>query len=411
MATIRDTQFARRLIRDIAPRASIDPGTKRVSFSAGGLFEEQRVLLADLVELNPSIPADDAVSITRDALFVAVGPAGLTIDRYLQKLSELERDYLSRRPERHVLITQVSVDPAVTIPRMSQDGVTISFPQTVPQAFLASRKTIVDSAAHSLYVDPPKNYRWLRASVSAGSFIAAGERALEAIEFRIALMNFGINRSKGFRWSSGKRMPVNSVALAPVHTLHRPSGQLSAETWWYEPGYVTPLKLERGKMQTALDFCAAVVSRLKKLPYGQEFKSWVRYYGRALGEPDRAASYMMLWQALESATVTTHAKYDSTVKRAAFLYDDVDYAKHVLESLRTCRNDLVHRQNAPTQLETRLYILKRYVETALAFHIRHAGDFECAHDAGQFLDMPASTQELDKRLAMVKKAAKFRGLG
>jgi len=411
VATISGTQFANRLIADLAPLASVDHESGRVSFSGGGQFDEQRMLLFDLIKFGGQIPNEDAMAIARDAMFAAAATSpGLTLAGFVGEVTRLEREYLSRRPSRHVFLTQISIDAKASLPRMLQDGVTISFPPSVPKRFLETRQQVLDHAAHSLYVDPPKRYRWLRASVSAKSFIAAGDSALEAIEFRVALLNLGVNRQTGIRWSSGKRAPVNSIALAPLHTLHRPSGALSSETWWYEPNYVAPLDLESRKITSAIEFSESAISRLRRLPYAGDFKDWVRYYGRALGESDWAVSFILLWQALESATGTSRAKYESTVRRASFLFDDVEYSKQVLDSLRNCRNEIVHAQNDPTGLETRLYMLKRYVEAVLVFHLRHASDFDTVDEAGQFLDLPASTKELGKRLRLIEKAANFRGL-
>lgn len=410
MAIISDVKFADRLLKDLADRASVDGESGQVTFSAGGSFDEQRLLLFDLLHFDLQIPTEDASAIARDALFAAAGPPGLTLDRFTDELSKIERVYLSRRPQRHVLLSQVSIDARAVLPRMTEDGVTISFPQSVPGPFLLARQYVLDHGVHSLYVDPPKKYRWLRASVTAKSHMAAGNRALEAVEFRLALLNLGINRQTGIRWSSGRRKPVNSIALAPLHSLHRPDGSLSSETWWYEPNYVHPSDIESRRIGSALEFSASALSQLRRLRYAKEFKDWVCYYGHALGQSDWAVSFILLWQALESTTGTSRAKYESTVRRASFLFDDVEYSKRVLDSLRNCRNELVHAQNDPTDLETRLYILKRYVEAALVFHLSHAGDFESVEEACQFLDLPSSARELDKRLRMVKKAAKFRGL-
>lgn len=410
MATITDAQLADRLVRDLAGRASFDAETGKVAFSAEGPFDEWLLLLFDLVRLDRQIPDEEASTIARNALFAAAIPPGLSLDRFLQEASTLERSYLSRRPERHVLLTQVSIDRSVSIPRMLEGGVTMSFPASVPASFVKARQFVLDNGAHSLYAELPKNYRWLRASVTAKSHMAAGDRALEAIEFRVALINLGMNRRTGIRWSAGKRKAVNSVALSPLHSLHTPRGALSSETWWYEPNYVLPSDIVGRKVDAGLEFSLAALPLLKRLPYAGEFRDWVRYYGRAAGESDWSVSFILLWQALESVTVTSRAKYDSTVRRASFLYDDVDHAKRVLDNLRNCRNELVHSQADPANLETRLYMLKRYVEDLLEFHLRHAGDFESPDDAGQFLDLPASARELTKRLKLVAKAAEFRGL-
>ena len=175
-----------------------------------------------------------------------------------------------------------------------------------------------------------------------------------------------------------------------------------------EPTYVEQLGVESKKVGDALRFSALVLSRLRRLPYAAHFRDCVRYYGRALGEADWATSYILLWQALEAATGTSKMKYDATIRRASFMFDDVEYHKQVLDILKTCRNEIVHAQNDPTSLESRLYLLKRYVESALRFHLAHAGDFHSLEEAGHFLDLPSNTAVLNRRLRLLEKAATFR---
>lgn len=410
MATLSDPQFADRLLGEIASRVSIDRESGGVTFSTGGSFEEQRMLLFDLLKFDPQVPTEVASGIARDALFAAAKPPGLSRQRFTDEVAKLEHAYLSRRPRRHILLTQVSIDQRANLPRMVEGNVTISFPRSVPRTFVHARQYVLEHGLHSLYVDPPKRYRWLRASVTDKSQIAAGHRALQAIEFRLALMNLGINRQTTIRWSVGKRKPVNSIALAPLHSLHRPDGALSSQAWWYEPNYVLPADIESRKIGRALEFATSALARLRRLRYANEFKNWVRFYGRALSQPDWTVSYILLWQALESATGTHRAKFESPVRRASFLFDDVEYSRRVLENLRGCRNELVHAQVDLAEPEARLYILKGYVEAALVFHLAHAGYFESVEEAGQFLDLPSCSKELGKRLRLVKKAVKFRGL-
>lgn len=410
MAEVSDTGFANRLVDDISKGVSYDEAG-RVSFDGTILTNEREFLLFDLLQLHPEVPQQDASSIAHQALFAAASPPGLSLARFLDKASELEREYLSQPVARRVLLTQVSIDPRVELPRMACDGVTISFPADVPRRFLQARQKILNDAVHGLYVEPPAKYRWLRASVYGRSHIDAGEKALSAIEFRIGLLNLGLNRSKGARWSFGKRKPVNSIALAPIHSLHWPSGALATETWWYEPNYVTPLELENKKVFNGLAFAESALRLLVRLPYRSCFHDWIRYYGRALEQADWSVSFILLWQVLEAATGTTSAKYETTVRRASFLYGDFEYARRVLSNLRDCRNEIVHSQSDPADIETRLYVLKRFVEAVLVFHLQHAGSFDCLEHATLFLDLPANSADLERRLRLVQKAGKFRGLG
>lgn len=406
MASLSDRDFAARLVADLAPLANIDVTSGSVSFSHGPLFEEQRCLLTDLLQLNDEIPTDERSGIGFRALWSAAR-CGLTVDSYLAEVNRLESEYLSRSMSRFVLLTKVSIHPSVQLPRSTQEGVTLSFPATVSEAFAKGHAQVLKNGESDLHGELPRHYRWLRASVSARSDLAAAEKALSVAQYRVGLWNLALNRSKGVRWSHGRRKPVNSICLAPLHSLHKPSGQLAGQTWWYEPSYLVPLDSIRKDVPRAVTFAAAVTPRVNRLPYADEFRDWVRYYSRALSEADWGIAYIMLWQALEAAT-GTKSKSDDTIRRAAFLLDDPDYHRRVLRNLGECRNRLVHAQTDPTHLETRLYVLKRYVEAALVFHLSFAGKFSSLHDACIFLQLPSNEHELRERLRMVQRAVKFR---
>jgi hypothetical protein len=399
--------FAERLVSELKSITLIDADSGDVSFS-GFAFDEYTCLLADLLEWNPELPSDEARARVSTALFEASRPPGLTLDRFLAANDRLESGYLSRAPERYVLLSQVSIDTRVALPRAVLDGVTVMFPERIPASFEKSRDPLMTNASHSLSAPLPKGYRWVRASVAAKSAHTAAEKALSSVELLIALWNLGINRGKGFRWSAGRRKPVNTLALFPVHTLHRPSGKLAGETWWYEPGYVGGSDIFRGDFSSLLHFVSAVRGRLGRITYSDYLKDCIRYYGRATGEADWTLSFMLLWQALESVTDTCRRGYADTVRRAAFLFGDVTYHTSVLEDLRRCRNELVHQQRDPASLESKMYILKRYVEAGLLFHLGHAGHFRSLEEAGQFLDLPSDSKLLRRRLELIAKAAQFR---
>jgi len=407
VVTLSHEPFAKRLISELRSITSIDADSGAVSFS-GFTFDEHTCLLADLLQWNPELPSDEARARSSNALFEASRSPGLTLDRYLAAANRLEREYLSKAPERYVLLSQVSIDGRVALPNAMLDGVTITFPKRVPASFEGAREPLMKSASHSLFAPFPKGYRWVRASVAAKSAHAAAEKALSSIELLTALWNLGLNRGKGIRWSSGRRKPVNALALSPVHTLHLPSGKAASEMWWYEPNYVGGSDIFRGEFDSPLRFANSVRERFAKLTYSAYIKDCVRYYGRATGEADWASSFMLLWQALESVTDTSRSGYAGTVRRAAFLFDDVVYHTEVLEDLRRCRNELVHQQRDPASLESKMYILKRYVEAGLVFHAAHAGHFRSLEEAGQFLDLPSDPKLLRRRLDILEKAAKFR---
>jgi len=239
----------------------------------------------------------------------------------------------------------------------------------------------------------------------------AADVSLDALQLVCGLINLGTNRSKGMRTSwGGTRQPVNDVTLGPFHTVHHPSGALAAESWWYEPNYIAPLrpKRYRSELKHVLKYVSSARGLLQSIAYSSKVEDWIRAYGRALDERDWSTSFVRLWQTLEAVTMTGTQSYAVTVKRTASIHRDAEYHRAVLDQLRRIRNTLVHSGSDGGDLESKLYLLKRYVENMLEFHLRFAGTFSRPDDAADFLDLPIESPELVRSYQLIRRACRFR---
>jgi hypothetical protein len=172
-------------------------------------------------------------------------------------------------------------------------------------------------------------------------------------------------------WAS-KPKPVNNIILGPIHTLHKPSGELAAtEVWWYEPSYLgaikpfTPKQNEIDSMNESFNY---VKKTFKMHKYPQVIHNAIIRYTRALDERDWTTAFIKLWSILELLTDTGKTSYDTTIKRTAFLYKEREYHLQVLQHLKKYRNSSVHLDKGNSEMETYLYQLKNYVETLMGFH-------------------------------------------
>jgi hypothetical protein len=265
-------------------------------------------------------------------------------------------------------------------------------------------------AVHSLHGELPKYYRWARVSTRQRCSASATDAALEGLQLLLGLWNMALNYGTAMRFSTGRREPVNEIGLGPIHTIHRPSGVVDGNLWWYSPDYAAPLKVKRlgDKADRVSSFAAEARRRMARVAYRDVLEDWVRTYDGALDERDFTKSFILLWRALEESTHTGVAPYTVTVNRASSLYSDREYHKDVLEHLRLFRNRLVHSGGESESLESNLYRLKGYVEQMLLFHIFQGNGFASLDEATDFLDLPASDAELSQRLALLQKAVRMR---
>ena len=130
-------------------------------------------------------------------------------------------------------------------------------------------------------------------------------------------------------------------------------------------------------------------------------------YTRALDLRDWDTAFLKLWSTLELLTDSSLVSNEVTVKRAAYIYEDVQYARQVLEYLRHYRNRSVHAEASNPAIEPYLYRLKRFVEAPLEFHSQDRADFTSLQEACRFLDLPREQTALETRTRLIDSALRF----
>ena len=384
-----------------------------VSFEASLQFDGYQNVLQDIISLSADIPQSEFKRIVWRSLVNSAKEGTISSGLFLRHASELEQEYLSRRPKRYILISQVSVRYFDKLPSFKVGNAAVSFPTNLPSAFLRSRESVINSAKHALHAPPPENYRWVRVAVESKESASAASLALDALHLLLGIWNLRLNSS--FRVShGGRRKAVNTVVLGPIHTVHLSSGKLEREVWWFAPNYcgsIDAKSLGQDNIKHILQFHHWVRRKLLTIKYRDQVQKYIRLYNQSLVENDWSTSYIRLWQVLEAATNTSNGNHKETIRRVAFLYKDRDFHFAFLDHLRTMRNQLVHESAEKETMESNLYFLKNYVEDLLIFHLKQAGQFQNPGEASEFLDLPTSAVDLSKRLNMCKKAIRFRSVG
>lgn len=380
-----------------------------VSFSPDFSFDGYQEVLQDILVLSQDIPHSELGRIVWLSLVNSAKEGKITSDIFLRYASELEKEYLSRQPKRYILVSEISVSSNDDLPRFRVGNSTISFPKKLPTGFLHSRTGVLEKAKYALHAATPENYRWARVTLDSKGDGEAANKALDALHLLLGVWNISLSSSGRKSWV-GKRKPVNTVTLGPIHTVHFLSGKLEREIWWFDPNYCgsIPSRSLGKDVERVVQFWYGVKRKLMKIPYRNHLEKWIRLYNQALDEKDWSTSYIRLWQVLEAATNTSDGSHKVTVRRVAFLYPDREFNHAFIDHLRNMRNQLVHESADKNTMETHLFLLKNYVEDILLFHLRQAGQFRTLGEVSEFLDLPTSIVDLTKRSDLFKKAIRFR---
>jgi hypothetical protein len=203
------------------------------------------------------------------------------------------------------------------------------------------------------------------------------------------------------------------LVVGPIHTLHKTTGELATNNWWYQTDYQGPVSVHDpgdGKTEKMFRYADYTKKCLRRSGYGDHLVTCLLRYVRALDTPDWEDSYLRLWGVLEQLTNTgLQDNYKVTIRRASFIWKDRKYAQQILTHLRDCRNMAVHVGTENQDIETYMYQLKRHVEALTEFHLRNRFRFKTIAEAAEFMDLPDDSDELRRKMTIMKAARAFHG--
>ena len=369
-------------------------------------FEEYAIVLGSMVTLNDEIPEVEGRKIVQGAISAVAKRGRISPTPLLKELSQREQVYLRRPREEFILATSLSIRYSKLLKPITRFGCTIRFHDRLPSKI--DQSEVLDTAYKRLRGEPPKGYASVIVGTHARSAYDAVESAFKTLDLVRGIWNLFYNEFSDLRMSYARPKPVNPVLLGPVHTLHRPNGELATDTVWYQPEYQEPVRAKdlRPKWRELQRYTRIVEKGLNKIKYREEVEEAFRRYAQALDTWDLNSAYIKLWGLLEYLTGTLHASYKTTVRRGAFLWKDRYLHRELLNHLKDYRNRAVHSGKEPQGVEALVYQLKRHVETLLEFHIVAGRDFSNFAEAAEFLDLPWELSTLKKKIVTMKRGLK-----
>jgi len=316
----------------------------------------------------------------------------------------------SKKPlAKHVMYTSITVTSDSLLASTKVGDVSIKFLKAMPKAVKAQRQALFDKNDHWLTVTREPNMKVVRAEVEARTTGDAAEKCLAAIDLLRGIWNF-VNTPPWRMTLGGPMKPLNAVFLGPIHTFHKPSGEIEDDQFWYEPALqrdTTLLRLD-AKAAKTLKMAAKIRAMLRKHAYRESMENAFVRYARAMDSVDHDMTIQKLWSLLEFLTDTGLASYDKTIRRVRFLYADERFTGQVLEHLRRYRNRSVHGGHSGGDVESEVYQVKRYVDAMLRYHLANQYKFSSMAQACEMLDLPADAAQLKHRLGLTLDAMKFR---
>lgn len=385
-------------------------GTGKISFS-GLVFREYEVSLQSGLELTSGLHDCYLHGIVSNGIVSAAKSGEITPQRLLAGFERAHRKIVKNPPMSFVLASSYSLSRHTALGSRRMNSCSFTFSPFLPKRF--DRSAISSKISQYQKSACLNDYLNVRVTLNARSAIEAGMNGIEAMDLLRSIWNLASNMSTGMRISFGQRQRVNSVGLGPIHTVHKPDGQLASEVFFYEPfHWQLPRARNFGQRWSAVTTFETMLRRdLARHSYRDEMERCLRRYSHALDELQYDTALLKLWGILETLTGTQpkqHSRRES--HRAAFLFRDFDYHCQVIKQIRDDRNRFAHLGTSDEDRgESRMYLLKRYVEQLLVFHLRHKSRFTTIDEAASFLDLPRDRSKLRAQRRMIDKALRMRG--
>lgn len=387
-----------------AARLNGPPGQPGFSFSGFDALDMKMVIASEWC--FPTQVRSERLSLASEAIFDAAATGLVTGDRLKSSLERVLVNFLKAPPQSYLLVTSLLMPATTKLQNLRVDGHTLTFSRIFPKKF---DRSVLNSPLTARYVRDDSSLLKVRVRVMARSPQGGYHAAIDTVDYIRGCWNLSLNGGLLRNFGAEQARPLNKILPGPVHTLHSVNGSKATDEFWYEPEF-EPSHNKRlhasdvGKIQRDFGVIRSTCSS-SKLGVGLR-RALIRYC-RALDSRDPQTAFIRLWGVLEYLTDTGRGGYAQTVRRTAFLFDDLALNKLILNSLRTARNRSIHSGEDRIDREN-LVILHHYVVRLILFLSKSSRTFNSIAEAGEFLGLPSEAKTLLRKSELLKRALKFR---
>jgi len=385
----------------------------RVTFK-GFEFHEYRVILTEMFESSKSIPNADKSMIVLDAITNVGKLKKITATKLRREIVRLTNKYQSKPDIQYMLMCSISIKDSINLRRRRINHCTITFYSNLDKRLYKAYKKQMDIADQFFNWKYPTDYLYAKIHVTAKTPAQATEKALRTFDLLRGLWNLEINRTSGRISLGGLIKPINQICYGPLETLHFKNGKIATKVMWYQPEFQVPLKAydKNTTLNKIFKYETKTRNLILKHNYKADIEECIIRYVQALDLYNLQDSFIRLWGILETLTGKGFQTQQSTIKRTTFHYlsSSQEYVYQLLNILKEYRNHSVHMGTNSENIETLVFILKRFVEVLLYFHINNKFCFDNMDDATEFFDLSQSKEEfeiLKKSLDNLKKYKKW----
>jgi hypothetical protein len=387
-----------------------------ISFS-GFEYLEIKATLYNMISFPDTLTSIQNNSLV-DAAIIKAAKNDLTAETLMAELKSLFEKELSKTPKKYHLLTSLSIKAPLPQKEVTIGQSKIRFVNgDFPQKYDCRNEIFVQAKRKSIeFVSPPSEYMNVIVSTNAKSEHKATSQCLNDLDLLRAIWSLEIN--SGMELIGNKWSPINKIRLSNIQTLHKKSGEnIDIDTYWFEPNYkhTKLVSINSKDLKIISKNSKWVIKQLSKCKYSDKLENALIRYVRALDESDQNVALLHIWGALESLTAYETNNKDKLPRRCAYLFNEYEYHKQILENLRDYRNQSVHSGDRNEEAKSYCYQLQGYFKMIMFFHLHRVEEFNTLEEANNFLDQPVtiidienSRKDFQAKCDLLDKVKKFR---
>lgn len=365
-------------------------------------------LLKSMIDFNPEITGYEQYRIIRKSLNIVSKKGEITGKKLWSEICKQCRLYFNEEENTYKLLTNISLSQACQIPTIRYNGSTIVFNPKLNKKLTRRNKISILSSSFSLNSKFPNKYTNLSVTINARSFEEAYHKSIDNLDFIRGILNYKINTINGLI-NTDLKSPINRLILGPIHSCFYNDISKLDESYINDNvalfhGSIRPCNILQISPEI-LDYLDIFRKILSKSKYEVDLRNIVISYARALDIFDYDVAFIRLWSLLEHLTHTLKEKYDETIKRVSNLFEDKEYHRQILSTIRNTRNINVHFHNSSSDSMMLIDKLKHYVEELIYFHVFNEMKFASIKEAGEFMEI--LSKPVDKQLKLYQLAKEF----
>jgi hypothetical protein len=320
-------------------------------------------------------------------------------------------DQRSKKPfQNFVIVSTISCPSSAYGCSIKSNGIVIKLHKKPPSKY--SFHDVVSHFENMLDIESPKGYGFVTIHLRAKSTYEAFCAAFDELDYIRGIWNFYINMRIYMKIASNRSGHINKIVTGPVGTIHSKDGQLiSNSEYWANENFNNSNKapdISPEEWAKIKNYEYSTRKKISSSKYGDRIKKAIIGYCQALDINNHQESFLRLWSLVEYITFTDSGTSDLAIRRICSLYSDTVATKAILEYFREIRNSWVHAGIIFNNALQNIFLIKRYIEKVISFHVQKGIHFPSINEAMLFLDLPFDNSEIRSRIKIHQACLKYR---